>query len=88
MEKKMFIYTVRDVVADNYLCMFVSTNDGMAIRENARGLSQVAPLGDLELFRIGDFDNATGQIELTDKVLVPWDSYKVPTNPIQKTEAK
>lgn len=84
------IYCVRDKVADTVICTLSSANDGTAIRENARALSQVAPLGDLELSQVADLDPKTLSVTPVPIRIVNWESYKFPENPVlvQKKEEK
>ena len=81
------LYCARDKVADKALCVFASTNDGMAIRENVVALSKVLPLGDLELNCIGTFDDVTMECVKSPARIVDWNSYKFPESPI-KNETK
>lgn len=80
------LYCVRDTVANNVVCAFVCANDGLAVRENAPALSKVAPLGDLQLVFLGEFDPETLQINSSPSRVVSWDSYKFPESPIKKAE--
>lgn len=86
----VYLYSVFDKLRESTLCSFTAPNDGMAIRDNARGLSQVCPLGDLELRCVGELDDKSGFVSLSYLVtdekyhVVSWDSYKFPESPIKK----
>ncbi len=67
----MNVYTIRDSVAEFYLPPFTASNDGMAER------MFIGSLGDsfnyregFSLFRIGEFDDATGEIAVCSPDLV------------------
>lgn len=80
----MKIYSVFDKVAEKSFALFASPNNGLAIRENARAIVRVMPLGDCELRCIGEIDDYTCRILPYDSFeVVDWDSYKFPENPIK-----
>lgn len=73
------IYCVRDVVADDTICMFYASTDGMAVRDNLPALSRVRPVSDLRLYCVGSFDSKLMTVKaFTSPVAVSWDSYKFP----------
>lgn len=73
------IYCVRDVVADDTICMFYASTDGMAVRDNLPALSRVRPVSDLRLYCVGSFDSKSMTVKaFTSPVAVSWDSYKFP----------
>lgn len=78
------LYMVKDTISNKILCGFISANDGLAVRENIVPLSKAAPLGDLSLFRVGKVDDESMLVTYESPVLVPWDSYKFPENPLKK----
>lgn len=80
----MKIYSVFDKVAQKTLCVFAAPNDGLAIRENARSIARIMPLGDASLVYTGfDIEDSTGNVEKkTNFSVVDWNSYKFPENPI------
>lgn len=82
------LYAVRDKIADKVLCVFHSTNNGMAVRENLPALSRVAPINDLELNRIGTIDDVTMEIVKDSPVIVSWDSYKFPESPVKPIKSE
>ena len=77
------LYVVHDKVADNVICSFSCPNDGLAIRENAPALSKVAPLGDLEIIKVGTIKKDTLEVSPCTHSVVSWDSYKFPESPIK-----
>lgn len=81
---KTNLYIVKDTISNKALCGFISANDGLAVRENIVALSKAVPLGDLSLFRVGKIDDESMFIEYEPPVLVSWDSYKFPENPLKK----
>ncbi len=81
---KTNLYMVKDTISNKVLCGFVSANDGLAVRENIVALSKAVPLGDLSLFRVGTVDDESMLVAYEPPVLVPWDSYKFPENPLKK----
>lgn len=73
------VYAVRDVVADDTICMFYATTDGMAVRDNLPALSRVRPVADLRLYCVATFDSKTMIVKsFSAPVSVSWDSYKFP----------
>lgn len=79
----MKIYSVFDKVAQKTLCVFAAPNDGLAIRENARSIARIMPLGDASLVYTGYDVADDGKIEIkSESSLVDWNSYKFPENPI------
>lgn len=85
------LYVAYDKVASSTLCCFMSSNDGMAIRENVVALSKVLPLGDIELRCVGTIDEVSSVVFPTDYRIVDWDSYKFPESPmkpISKTDVQ
>ena len=81
---KTNLYMVKDTISNKVLCGFVSANDGLAVRENIVPLSKAVPLGDLSLFRVGNVEDESMLVTYEPPVLVPWDSYKFPENPLKK----
>lgn len=81
---KTNLYMVKDTISNKVLCGFICANDGLAVRENIVPLSKAAPLGDLSLFRVGTVDDESMLVEYVPPVLVSWDSYKFPENPLKK----
>ncbi len=81
---KTNLYMVKDTISNKILCGFISANDGLAVRENIVALSKAVPLGDLSLFRVGKVDDESMLVEYEPPVLVSWDSYKFPENPLKK----
>lgn len=76
------VYCVRDVVADDAICMFYAVTDGVAVRDNLPALSRVRPVGDLQLYRLGSFDSVSMRLSCdAEPLLVSWDSYKFPEVP-------
>lgn len=78
------IYSIFDKTAQKSIACFSAPNDGMAIRENAPSISRIIPLGDAELRHIADFDDISSKISpLPDFVVIDWNSYHFPENPIK-----
>ena len=76
------VYCVRDVVADDTICLFYSSTDGVAVRDNLPALSRVRPVDDLRLYRVGSFDSISMQLHCdSSPVLVSWEVYKFPEMP-------
>lgn len=73
------VYCVRDIVADDTICMFYAATDGVAVRDNLPALSRVRPIDDLKLYCVGSFDSAVMLVKsFSSPVAVSWDSYKFP----------
>lgn len=85
----VFLYSAYDLIRKSSLVSFVSANDGLAVRDNARPLSQMLPLGDIEIRCVGEVDDTTGFVSkaylVTDPEyhVVNWNSYKFPESPIR-----
>lgn len=77
------LYCVRDEVAKRLVCTFTCENDGLAVRENAKALSAVAPLGDLTINFVGEVDEATLEVTPQPHRVVSWESYKFPESPLK-----
>lgn len=73
---KIKVYSLRDVKADMFLPPMYSFNDGAAIRDvysaiKAGQLNEVSAYPeDFRLYRIGEFDNASGVIKGQDVVVL------------------
>lgn len=73
------VYAVRDIIADDTICMFYATTHGVAVRDNLPALSRVRPVDDLRLYCVGTFDSISMQLLCDNSpTLVSWDSYKFP----------
>lgn len=86
----MKIYGFFDVVAKRIRGVTIAENDGLVVRENARALAQVYPLGDIKIKVLADLDEETGAItrkyDLDEQQVVDWNSYKFPESPIKKVD--
>lgn len=84
----MKIYGFFDVVAKRIRGVTIAENDGLVIRENARALAQVYPLGDIKIKVLAELDEQTGAItrkyDLDEQQIVDWNSYKFPESPIKQ----
>lgn len=73
------VYVVRDVIADDTICMFYATTHGVAVRDNLPALSRVRPVDDLRLYCVGTFDSLSMKLFCDNSpTIVSWDSYKFP----------
>lgn len=82
----MQIYAFYDRIAKKIRGVTTAENDGLVIRENARALAQVYPLGDLEIQAVAEIDD-NGDIKINEeKRVVNWESYKFPENPFVKVD--
>lgn len=74
------LYGVYDRVAGRYVHIAPARNNSEFIRTNIRGLLQIFPLPDLDLYELGDFDdedvNFNPQFSLPH--IVSWEDYKFP----------
>lgn len=86
----MKIYGFYDKVAKRMRGVTLAENDGLVIRENARALSQVYPLGDIDIKILAEIEENTGAItrkyDLDEQQIVDWNSYKYPESPIKKVD--
>lgn len=86
----MKIYGFFDVVAKRIRGVTIAENDGLVIRENAKALAQVYPLGDIKIKVLADLDEKTGAItrkyDLDEQEIVDWNEYKFPESPIKKVD--
>lgn len=78
----MNVYSIYDKVGEKIIGIFASPTDGLAIRENARAIGRIMPLGDAELRCIGTVNSDGSQIVPTESRVVDWDSYKFPESPL------
>lgn len=86
----MKIYGFFDVVAKRIRGVTIAENDGLVIRENARALAQVYPLGDIKIKVLAEIEEETGAItkkyDLDEQEVVDWNAYKFPESPIKKVD--
>lgn len=86
----MKIYGFFDVVAKRIRGVTIAENDGLVIRENAKALAQVYPLGDIKIKVLADLDEETGAItrkyDLDEQEVIDWNAYKFPESPIKKVD--
>lgn len=86
----MKIYGFFDRVAQRIRGVTIAENDGLVVRENARALGSVYPLGDIEIKVLAEMDEKTGfltkKYELDEMQKVSWDSYKFPESPLKKVD--
>lgn len=87
----MEIFGFYDKVAQRMRGVTISENKGLVIRENAKALSEVYPLADIEIRRLGVLDEESGNIkevfESRDKTnIVNWNEYEFPESPFKKVD--
>lgn len=86
----MKIYGFFDTVAQRIRGVTIAENDGLVIRENAKALAQVYPLGDIKIKVLADLDEKTGAItrkyDLDEQEVIDWNAYKFPESPIKKVD--
>lgn len=86
----MKIYGFFDIVAQRIRGVTIAENDGLVIRENAKALAQVYPLGDIKIKVLADLDEKTGAItrkyDLDEQKVIDWNEYKFPESPIKKVD--
>jgi len=56
------LYSIKDVVADEFGPVFQSVNDGVAVRSAVNVLKSAENPADYELYRIGAFNSDTGAL--------------------------
>lgn len=60
------LYSIRDLVAEEFAPPFVSNNDNTAIRASIQSVTEnkimMAHISDYSLFNLGSFDENTGEI--------------------------
>lgn len=56
------LYSIKDVVADEFGPIYEAVNDGVAIRNFSKILQEVTYPEDFELYKVGEFDVKTGEI--------------------------
>lgn len=81
--KTVNVYSMRDKVRNRALMVCISESDGLVIRENAPSWSKVIPLGDIEIYQIGTFNENTQEIISCEPRLVDWNTYKFPESPLK-----
>lgn len=79
----MNVYSIYDKIGEKIIGIFASPTDGLAIRENARAIGRIMPLGDAELRCIGTVNSDGSQIVPCEVRIVDWDSYKFPESPLK-----
>lgn len=56
----MNLYEIRDKVAERTLQLVIAENDGMAVRNNLPNFWRFLPQSDVELWKVGKFDEKDG----------------------------
>jgi len=68
----MYLFSIRDKVADECGPPFLAANDAVALRNFKRVLTDALDEADYELYRLAEWTPGTGQIKLEkEKVLIP-----------------
>lgn len=72
------IYAIKDIVADRIVTIFTSATDGEAVRNNMPNAWQILPKKDVELLRIGEFNEKNYIVSPTPIETVNLNSYMFP----------
>lgn len=82
----MQIYAFYDRIAKKIRGVTTAENDGLVIRENAKALAGIYPLGDIQILAVAEIDD-NGDVKVNEeKRVVNWESYKFPENPFIKVD--
>lgn len=73
-----FVYTVYDSVSKKYRGTFYHSTDEEMIRTTLPTILMDFPLRDIEIHRIGMFDEDSGELMATRHVIIPTDCYLFP----------
>lgn len=87
----MEIFGFYDKISQRMRLITMAENAGLVIRENAKAISQVYPLADIEIRRLGTLDEESGNIkevfESRDKInIISWNEYEFPESPFKKVD--
>lgn len=83
------VYVAFDKVSKKTLFTFNSASDSLAVRENAPNISQLLPVGDVELRKVATLDDGTCKVNALEHYEpVSWDCYEFPESPIRRQGAK
>lgn len=72
------VYAVYDKISKHYRGLYFASNDADFIKLYLPSIILSIPLRDLQIFKIGIFNDITGEIKSTVKKRVSTDSYKFP----------
>lgn len=73
-----YIYTIYDSVSKKYRGTFYHTTDEDMIRTSLPTVLMDFPLRDIEVYRVGIFNEDTGDVFESHRVLIPTDCYTFP----------
>lgn len=73
-----YVYTVYDKVSKRHIGLFYSTTDENMIRTSLPSILMDYPLRDIEIKRIGMFDDVNGTLDSRTSKIIPLDSYTFP----------
>lgn len=81
-EIKMQIFAIKDKVAEKYISVTISNNEESMIRNSLVSILMDFSINDVELYRIGLFDEDLGIIKPLEPQFISWEAYKFPVDKV------
>lgn len=78
----MQIFAIKDKVADKYISVTISNNEETMIRNSLVSILMDFSINDVELYRIGLFDEDLGIIKPLKPHFIDWNAYRFPVDKI------
>ena len=82
--KKLFL--LKDIVREKYETMLIAENEKEAVRKSVIMIAPVKPIRDMELYKVGEYNEDTGEIKTEEKVKIDWNIYSLPDDEKEATE--
>ncbi len=82
--KKLFI--LKDTVREKYETLLIAENEKEAVRKSVIMIAPVKPIRDMELYKVGEYNENTGEIKTNEMVKVEWSIYSLPDDEKEATE--
>lgn len=82
----MFIYSIKDRLADEFAPPFMSHNDETARRATRQMFAKMpgTAMSDFEIWRLAKFDQKTGLLSNIVPTLIPWIGEEVPITEVEE----
>lgn len=78
----MQVFAIKDKVADKYISVTISNNEESMIRSSLISILMDFSINDVELYRIGLFDEDLGIVKPLQPQLISWEAYKFPVDKV------
>ena len=82
--KKLFL--LKDIVREKYETMLLAENEKEAVRKSVMMIAPVKPIRDMELYKVGEYNEDTGEIKTEKLEKVDWNIYSLPDDNEEATK--